>query len=88
MSKLVATSIIAGAMAVSAAQRAKLSSLDEIIVTATKRSASLQDVGVSVSALGEEQLNRINAADSTELFQSVPSLELRTNGGSTNANIF
>jgi len=32
------------------------SGLDEIIVTATKRSASAQDIPVAVSALGEDTL--------------------------------
>ena len=62
--------------------------LNEIIVTATKRQESLQDVGVSVTAVGSEALERINPSDSTEIFQSVPNLELRANAGSTNANIF
>ena len=84
----VAGSLLFAMLGLSGAHAQNSSSLDEIIVTATKRSASLQDVGVSVSALGTEQINRINPADSTELFQSVPSLELRSNAGSTNANIF
>ena len=84
----VAGRLLFAMLGLSGAHAQNSSSLDEIIVTATKRSASLQDVGVSVSALGTEQINRINPADSTELFQSVPSLELRSNAGSTNANIF
>ena len=84
----VAGSLLFAMLGLSGAHAQNSSSLDEIIVTATKRSASLQDVGVSVSALGTEQINRINPVDSTELFQSVPSLELRSNAGSTNANIF
>jgi iron complex outermembrane receptor protein len=62
--------------------------VDEVIVTATKRAASLQDVGVSVTALSADTIERLNPSDSTELFQQVPSLELRANSGSTNANIF
>ncbi|NRA31340.1 MAG: TonB-dependent receptor [Parvularculaceae bacterium] len=62
--------------------------LDTIYVTATKRQESTQDIGVSVSALSGDAIDRINPGDSTELAQQVPSLEIRGNFGATNANVF
>ena len=62
--------------------------LDEVIVTATKRSESLQTVGVSVSAFSQEALERLNPSDSNEVLLQVPNLSINANAGSTNANIF
>ena len=62
--------------------------LDEIVVTATKRTASLQDVGVSVAAFSGDDLERLNVKDSDELLVKVPNLLIQSNAGSTNANIF
>ena len=55
---------------------AELEMLEEIVVTASKREESLQDVSASVSALTDEQLGRLGA-DSFEGFASrVPGLTL------------
>ena len=62
--------------------------LETVTITATKRSESLQNVAVSVSAFGEEAIERLNPGDSTELAAQVPGLEIRSNAGATNANIF
>ena len=62
--------------------------LEEIVVTAAKRQQSLQDVAVSVSVLSSDAIERINPNDSIELAQQIPSLEVRSNFGVTNANIF
>ena len=50
--------------------------LEEIVVTARRRSESLQDVPVAVTAITGEQLSLRGASDISELSQSVPSLTL------------
>ncbi len=62
--------------------------LDEVIVTATKRSQSLQTVGVSVSAFSQDAIERLNPSDSNEILLQVPNLGINANAGATNANIF
>ena len=62
--------------------------LEEIVVTATKRASSLQDVGVSVAAFGGEEIARLGLKDSQEILLKVPNVDIRANAGSTNANIF
>ena len=62
--------------------------LEEILVTATKRSESLQDVGVSVAAFSGEALERMGLKNSDEILLQVPNLEIISNAGATNANIF
>jgi len=62
--------------------------LDVIVVTATKRVESLQNVGVSVAAFSGEAIERTNPGDSNEILLKVPNLGINTNAGATNANIF
>ena len=49
-------------------------SLDEIVVTATRRETSLQDTALSVAALSESDLEAINARDVVDYFEQVPGL--------------
>jgi iron complex outermembrane recepter protein len=50
----------------------------EIVVTAQKRSQNLQDVGLSVTALGENSLKALGRQDVTALAQQVPSLQVNS----------
>ncbi|NQE64361.1 TonB-dependent receptor [Caulobacter sp. RHG1] len=50
--------------------------VDEIIVTALKRSTSLQDTPLSISAVGETQLSRMGATGINDYFRQVPNLSL------------
>lgn len=50
--------------------------LEEVVVTARRRTENLQDVPIAVTALSRDQLNIKGAADITELAQSVPSMTL------------
>ena len=76
-------------MAVSPAVFAQDGALEEIVVTATKRVESLQDVGVSVAAFSGDQISRMNVTDSTDLLSRVPNLNIRSSASpSTNANVF
>lgn len=79
---ILAASVMALVPAVSHAQ------LEEVIVTATKRVESLQDVPMSISAISGESITRLGASDFTDVATTVPSLSLRSAGpGRTKLNI-
>ena len=61
---------------VSAQSEEKSFALEEVVVTARRRSESLQDVPIAVTALSGEALAIKGASDLTELAQSVPSVTL------------
>ena len=62
--------------------------LEEVIVTASKRVESLQDVSMSISAIDGEAIARLGAADFNDLATGVPGLSLRSSGpGRTKLNI-
>jgi iron complex outermembrane receptor protein len=50
--------------------------LEEIVVTALRREQNLQDVGVSVTALGSEALTDLNITTATDITRAVPSLKM------------
>lgn len=52
--------------------------LEEIVVTATKRSESLQDVPIAIQALGSEDINDLNIGSFDDYIQSMPNV---TSGG-------
>lgn len=52
--------------------------LEEIIVTAQKRSESVQDIPVSVSALGSDDLEGLKIRASTEIAAQVPNMQIST----------
>jgi len=54
--------------------------LAEIIVTAEKRSSTIQDTPISISALSGEQLQQQGIDGITGVVQSVPGLSMRTSG--------
>ena len=62
--------------------------LEEIVVTATKRSESVQDVSTSVTAISGDALLDRGIKNSQELLEKIPSTDLQLNNGSTTANIF
>jgi iron complex outermembrane receptor protein len=53
--------------------------LEEVIVTATKRAESLQDVPVTVNAISETTLQEAGVVDLTDIAQLVPTLTVSTN---------
>ncbi len=53
--------------------------LEEVIVTATKRAESLQDVPVTVNAISETTLQEAGVVDLADIAQLVPSLTVSTN---------
>ena len=54
--------------------------LEEVIVTATKREASLQDLSMSVTAIGMEALERAQITDLSRLETMVPGLQFASSG--------
>jgi iron complex outermembrane recepter protein len=54
--------------------------LDEIIVTAQKRTQNLQDVAVSVQVLGETQLQDMNVNSFDDYIEFLPSVSYTSNG--------
>lgn len=54
--------------------------IEEIIVTAEKRSASVQDVGIAISALDAQTIERLNARDIADLQGIVPNLVISEQG--------
>ncbi|WP_324741744.1 TonB-dependent receptor [Tsuneonella sp. CC-YZS046] len=60
--------------------------LGEIVVTATKRAENLQDVPVSISAIGSEQLASRGVTSSNDLGAVVPNLQVSSQYGETSPN--
>lgn len=77
-----AVGVAAGVLAAlcSTVVSAEDASLEEIVVTATKRSERLQDVPISVQALTESALAEQGITDITTLAASVPGLSLADGG--------
>lgn len=66
----------AAALIVSLVGAAQAQELEVVVVTAQKREQSLQDVGISVAALGSAQLEQLGAANTTDIVQQVPALRI------------
>ena len=60
---------------------ASTAEIEEIVVTATKRAQSLQDVAGSISALDETQIKLRGVATAEDLIQQVPGMAYRKIGG-------
>ena len=54
--------------------------IEEVVVTAQKRSERLQDVPLAVTALGQDQIQGLNAKTLTDIARTVPGLVLVSNG--------
>ena len=54
--------------------------IDEIIVTAQKREESLQDVPVSISVVGDQQLQNLHVTQLTDIAAYVPGLQVTSSG--------
>ena len=55
--------------------------LEEVIVTATRREMSLQDVPMAISAVGQDQIEQLGITNMENYFRSIPSLSLIDGGG-------
>src|SRR5690606_29253029 len=63
------------------------SGLTEVVVTATRSSANLQDVGISLSAFSSQALIQRGVRDSTDLAMLAPGLQFTDPGGSPVAGL-
>src|ERR1700733_10400923 len=62
------------------AQQTASGSLEEIVVTAQKRTESLQDVPLSITALDTAQLEQMNAQTVDDYIKYLPSVSYTTTG--------
>jgi iron complex outermembrane recepter protein len=74
--------------ATTAAAEAEGGALDEIVVTAQKRSESIQDVPVAVSVISGAQIENLGAVNIEQATALVPSLTFRKGGTSLNSSLF
>jgi outer membrane receptor protein involved in Fe transport len=75
---LLATSMLTALAAPAAAQQASSTMLDEVVITAQKRSENLQDVPISVQALGTERLDALQVSDMTDFARFLPNVTIQT----------
>ena len=66
------SAILAGVPAAHAATEAASGTLDEVVVTAQKRTENLQDVPISIQALGNEKLEQLNIVDIDDYVKNLP----------------
>lgn len=76
---LLATTAFSGAATQAVAQES--SGVEDIIITATKRAENLQDVPISVQALGAERLDELNITDFADYAQHLPALSYSASYG-------
>ncbi len=55
------------------------STLDEIVVTATRREQNLQDIPIAISAIGSEELDQANISTLADVQGFVPGLQINRN---------
>jgi iron complex outermembrane receptor protein len=61
--------------------------LEEVVVTAQKRSEDLQDVGAAVSALTSDEMARLRVREGRDLFERLPNVSLMSNGTETQLQV-
>lgn len=71
-----------------AQERTDTGALEEIVVTAQKRVENLQDVPISVQALGTVKLEQLNVANFNDYVKYLPSVTYANDGGPGFAHIF
>jgi iron complex outermembrane recepter protein len=88
VSLFASTMLANGAAFAQAAPADAATSGDEIIVTAQKREENLQNVPISIQALGNKKLDQLNVADFNDFTKLLPSVSFQTSQpGVTNVYI-
>ena len=77
LAALLASTMFTGLAAPALAQTAA-SQLEEVVVTAQKRSENLQDVPISVQAIGAERLDELQISDMTDYARFLPNVTIQT----------
>src|SRR3984957_8645189 len=75
-----ASAIIACLNTAQAQEAASSGSLEEVVVTAQKRTESLQNVPLSITALGTQQLEELHVQNFDDYVQYLPSVSIKTTG--------
>src|SRR5678815_4097851 len=77
---LLATTMLSGVAGQALAQAAatEAAQLEEVVVTAQKRSENLQDVPISIQALGSEKLDELQVSDVNDYVKFLPSVTAQT----------
>jgi outer membrane receptor protein involved in Fe transport len=73
---LLATTMLTAVAAPAAAQQAG-ATLEEVVITAQKRSENLQDVPISVQALGTERLDQLQVSDMADYVKFLPNVTVQ-----------
>ncbi len=77
---LAVSSILAGGTQASHAQDAPTAALGEIVVTATRREQSIQDVPFNISAVGGEALEKASITEAVEALRTMPGISVQDRG--------
>jgi iron complex outermembrane receptor protein len=77
---LASAMLSSGGLAYAAADTADTTTLEEVVVTAQKRSEDLQKVPISLQVLGGEKLEQLQVSDFDDYAKLLPSLSYRSNG--------
>lgn len=72
-----------GAIVAATAVNSAHAQLEEVIVTATKKAASTQDIPIAVTALGEESLNQLGISNFADYFVQLPGVTAGGGGPGT-----
>jgi outer membrane receptor protein involved in Fe transport len=75
-----ASAIIACLNTAQAQEATSSGSLEEVVVTAQKRTESLQNVPLSITALGTQQLEELHVQNFDDYIQYLPSVAIRSTG--------
>lgn len=75
---LLATTMLTAVAGPALAQTGTAAQLEEIVVTAQKRAENLQDVPVSVTALGSERLDQLQVSDINDYIKFLPNVTINT----------
>jgi iron complex outermembrane recepter protein len=75
-------------MAAQAARAQQAVTLEEIVVTAQKRSQNVQDVPIAITALSGEALKNQHVSDVMDLNQIAPGLQVKADDNAANPKIF
>jgi iron complex outermembrane receptor protein len=77
----------AAAHAETATDAAATSGIEEVVVTATRRSESVQDVPITIQAITGDQLRQLNVSTFDDAIKLLPNVTFANNGPGT-GNIF
>jgi len=80
IARAVRMALVGSALATVMVSPAQAQALDEIIVTAQKRTENLQDVPVSVQVLGQETLEQLNVSAFEDYVEYLPTVSYTSNG--------